>query len=170
MTRDGGPADHLLLWDLKTGKKLGQFEGHTLSVFHFAFTPDGTQLVSGSHDRTVRIWDVKTQKAVRVLSGHRHWVNDVVVSPDGALIASAANDGTVSLWSVASGAHLYRFLYDGEAGALAWTDEEYFWGLTDYLVFLVHAVIGLETRLYIEDGNAMRHYSRPRDLFKGVSR
>ncbi len=32
-------------------------EGHTLSVTSVAFSPDGTNLVSGSMDKTLIVWD-----------------------------------------------------------------------------------------------------------------
>jgi RNA polymerase sigma factor (sigma-70 family) len=46
------------LWDVFTGKQLGQFPGHQGGVTCLAFTPDGRRVVSGSMDTTSLVWDV----------------------------------------------------------------------------------------------------------------
>ena len=33
-------------------------EGHTASVNSVAVTPDGTKIVSGSLDNTIKVWDI----------------------------------------------------------------------------------------------------------------
>jgi WD40 repeat protein len=53
-TRDGT----VRLWDVKTGKLIGDVPGHGGAVTTLAFSPDGTRLASGSADTTVLIWDV----------------------------------------------------------------------------------------------------------------
>lgn len=41
--------------------------GHTQRIDGLKFTPDGSFLVSGGHDNTLRIWDVKANKQVALL-------------------------------------------------------------------------------------------------------
>jgi hypothetical protein len=51
-------AQALRLWDVATGKELGQLKGHRGAVGTVAFAPDGKKLVSGSSDTTALTWDV----------------------------------------------------------------------------------------------------------------
>ena len=69
-------------------------------VYTLAITPDGTTLVSGSTDASVRVWDVATGKERTVLSGHQSWIWRLAISPDGKTVASASMDHTVKLWDL----------------------------------------------------------------------
>jgi WD40 repeat protein len=52
-----GEDSTVKVWDSHTGKLLRNFRGHTGLVSSPAFI-DGTRLVSGSRDKTVKVWDV----------------------------------------------------------------------------------------------------------------
>ncbi len=46
------------LWKVATGKNIATFWGHTTDVQCFAFSQDGTLLVSGGHDGAIYLWDL----------------------------------------------------------------------------------------------------------------
>lgn len=82
---------------------VGRMTGHTKAIYDMAFSPDGSQLASVSHDMTVRIWDIASQTEQHTLEGHTDLVVAVDWSPDGSTVVSGAYDGTLRAWNPATG-------------------------------------------------------------------
>jgi WD40 repeat protein len=80
-------------------------EGHTDCVNSVAYSPDGSQIISGSDDMTVRVWDVVSAVHVRTLTGHTKGVKSVAFAPDGSQIISGSLDHTARVWDAISGAN-----------------------------------------------------------------
>ncbi len=91
------------VWDLRTGKLLQEFTGHTDEVEDVGLSPDGTRLITGSYDSTVCLWDVATGKRLRVLHGHSGRVQNVSFSRDASRALSCSSDGTMRVWDVEAG-------------------------------------------------------------------
>ncbi|MFN7097351.1 MAG: pentapeptide repeat-containing protein, partial [Gammaproteobacteria bacterium] len=91
----------ICLWDVNTKKLLGNLTGHTDSIRCLAYSPQNTQLASGSDDMTVRLWEVKTLKS-RILKGHTKRINCLAYSSDGKKLVSASDDGTLRLWDAST--------------------------------------------------------------------
>ncbi|KAF8965913.1 quinon protein alcohol dehydrogenase-like superfamily [Flammula alnicola] len=69
-----------------------------------AFSPDGTRIVSGSKDQTVRVWDARTGDTVAgSFKGHTRSVNSVAFSPDGTRIVAGCQDRTIRVWDARTG-------------------------------------------------------------------
>ena len=58
--------------------------GHAGHINCVSYSPNGRQVISGSHDMTIRIWDVETGVVSgEPLKGHIGDVYSVAYSPDG---------------------------------------------------------------------------------------
>ncbi|KIM28341.1 hypothetical protein M408DRAFT_23738 [Serendipita vermifera MAFF 305830] len=80
------------------------WKGHTERITGIAYSPDGLNVVSCSHDKTVRIWDVATGAPVgEPLKGHACGVKSIAYSPDGRTIVSGSWDKTIRIWDAATG-------------------------------------------------------------------
>ncbi|GAB4285087.1 MAG: hypothetical protein Fur0025_16370 [Oscillatoriaceae cyanobacterium] len=103
----------------------GTLKGHTAPASALAFTPDGTRLISGSYDQTIKIWHLDTDK-VDTLPGHNTRIKSVAITSDGQTLASAAADG-INIWNLSTGELLYS-LTEGVEGvnALVFTPDGQF--------------------------------------------
>jgi len=97
--------DHgdILILNGITGSQTAILSGHTNSVRSLTFSLDGTSLVSGSHDNTVKLWDMQTGGVVKTFSGHTSTVWSVSNSVNHTTIASGSNDKTIRLWDIQTG-------------------------------------------------------------------
>jgi WD40 repeat protein/serine/threonine protein kinase len=105
-----GPADlevkaiEVKVWDVTTGREICSLLKEHPSVFHtVAFSPDGTRLAAGNHDKTTKVWDVATGQEALTLRGHTTAVCCVAFSPDGKRLATADFDGAVKIWEASTG-------------------------------------------------------------------
>jgi len=94
---------------------------HSDKINSVTFSPDGTKIVSGSADGTIKVWDsgalrpqiaLSWPKLTPVLAcladklellsektnAHSDYITSVAFSPDGAKIASGSYDRTIIVW------------------------------------------------------------------------
>ena len=93
----------ITLLDKITGSQTAALSEHTDGVWCLTFSTDGTSLISGSSDKTIKLWDVQTGGVVKTFHGHTSSVCSVSMSGNGIMIASGSVDGTICLWDIQTG-------------------------------------------------------------------
>ena len=86
------------VWDVDSGETVSVLEGHTSSVESVAWSVDGSRVVTGRWDGSVRVWDVDSGETVSVLEGHTSSARSVAVSVDGSRVVAGGKDGSVRVW------------------------------------------------------------------------
>jgi len=98
------------LFDCATGGEL-HLIGHKDFVSGLGFSPDGSNLATGSVDGTIRLWDTATGKQRAVLPGHMQETTDVAFSPDGRTLASVSMGESLKLWHVPTRREVYSEIF-----------------------------------------------------------
>ena len=101
--------------------------GHTSLVTSVAYSPDGSNIVSGSQDNTIRIWNATTgQSVASPFQGHTKPITSVAYSPDGTNIVSGSQDKTIRVWNSRTGQSV----------------ADPFWGHADYVISVAYSPDG----------------------------
>jgi RNA polymerase sigma factor (sigma-70 family) len=73
-----------------------------------AFSRDGTKIVSGGVDGTVRVWDTDSGNSLQTLKIDRLTTMAVTFMPDGKRVVSGGSDGLIRIWD-ATGKEVAKF-------------------------------------------------------------
>ena len=79
-------------------KNIDKLEGHLGLILSVCMSSEGSRIISGSLDKTIKIWDTITGCCVNTLEGHFAPISSVCVSSDGSRIVSGSQDNTVKIW------------------------------------------------------------------------
>jgi eukaryotic-like serine/threonine-protein kinase len=100
-----GGATPVTIWDVDTGKRLGQYPGHRDRAADLLFAADGRSLAIAAGP-TIRCWFLKGKSEPAALAGHKDEAWAVAFAPDGELLASGSDDDdpeTIKLWDPKTG-------------------------------------------------------------------
>ncbi len=77
------------------------FDGHPQGVTGLLFSADGSLIVSGSRDQTIKIWSIADQ-ALQLELPQAYMVSSLALSQDGTRLYSRTMDGVISVWGYAA--------------------------------------------------------------------
>lgn len=87
----------VLFFETATGKPQPSLSGHSLRPWAAMFTPDASQIITASADRTLRCWR-EGREISRVAAAHENEIWCAALHPGGHLIASGDKDGVLKLF------------------------------------------------------------------------
>jgi WD40 repeat protein len=85
----------VMVWDFEKQEKLFELPGHHDRITSVVFSPDGSWLVSGSDDCTVRVWNILTGR-LAVARQFEAAVQSLAFSPDGSYLYTGNGNTTCS--------------------------------------------------------------------------
>jgi WD40 repeat protein len=93
--------DDMKIFETATGVTTAfEVDQSIVEVHSVAFSPDGSRLVCGLEDGSVRVLEVQTGDSVQSFKGHVGKVSSVAFSTCGKNIVSGGHDKTVRIWDV----------------------------------------------------------------------
>ena len=96
------------VYDSETGEPVLSLKGHVGAVFSVAFSPDGTQLVTGCYGKGVRVFSAVTGEELLSFEDYRLTMNCLAFSPGGSQIASTNGSNAVVVFDASTGAEQFR--------------------------------------------------------------
>ena len=154
-------------------KLLKTLEGHSGYVYSVAYSPDGTKIISGSYDKTIKIWNANTGECLKTLEGHSYFVNSVAYSPDGTKIISGSGDGTIKIWNANTGKCLKTLnghKYSVESVAYSPDGRKIIGGSRDKTIKIWNANIGRYLQIlegHSDDVNSVAYSPDGRKIISG---
>jgi WD40 repeat protein len=99
----GSGQGAVTLWDLARGTKEVCLAGHTAMIRCCTVTCDGSRVLTGSMDQTVKIWDLFSGECVSTISVRRQHATDVMVNSicevsDGNTVALGCSDNLIRIY------------------------------------------------------------------------
>jgi WD40 repeat protein len=89
------------LWNFVDTYEVNFTGSHTWYVSSVGFNPsDPRQVVTASHDQTVRVWDAAAGKQLFVVRGQDGVIYSAAFDPDGKHLATGSADQTVRIWDI----------------------------------------------------------------------
>lgn len=103
------------LWDVRSGKRIREYNAHAKQALDAVFSPGGRLLATAHSDGTARIWDVSSGALLSPLTGHKNLVDGVAFSPDGNFVVTASRDRTARIWRAEDGQQIALLAGHGES-------------------------------------------------------
>ncbi|KRY20950.1 F-box/WD repeat-containing protein 7 [Trichinella patagoniensis] len=131
--------------------------GHSGGVWSSQVSEDGSRIVSGSTDRTVKVWDSETGECIHTLYGHTSTVRCLALK--GNILVSGSRDSNLRVWNIDTGECIRVFYghlaavrcvqFDGKrvvSGAYDYTIKV--WDISTPSDLPVHTLLGHTNRVY----------------------
>lgn len=126
MVAGGKPVQSgsVVLFDVKTGKRLTTIGDETDAVLAADLSPDQQLVALGGSGKVIKIYGTADGKLRHKLTKHTDWITALAFSPDGKKLASSDRAGGIHLWDATGGGILLSLSeHKAAVRALAWRSD-----------------------------------------------
>lgn len=93
----------ILLWDVRSNRRIGPEMRHKDMVWVMMFSPDGRRLLTAGSDRKAQVWDAATGEAIGEPMLHESAVWQAQFSPDGSRVLTLTAEDEARVWDAETG-------------------------------------------------------------------
>ncbi len=90
------------MWDIRTKHQVHVLGGHSNAVSSIITNGVDPQVITGSHDSTIKLWDLAAGKSMTTLTQHKKAVRSMAVNPREFSFASGGSDN-IKKWQCRDG-------------------------------------------------------------------
>lgn len=120
----GALSGKVVLWDVKSGKRVAEVGSEYDVVLAADISPDHTQVALGGPKKMVRVYDTSTGELLYEKNKHTDWVTAIEFSPDGVLLASADRSNGLMVWEAFTGREFYNLTgHTGSITDVSWSPD-----------------------------------------------
>jgi WD40 repeat protein len=105
---DKDSAEHVVLWDMASGKIL-RMARHPTEMDALALAPDGKRFAEAGADKNVRIRDAETLEVLKEFRAHDGPITALAWHPTQPIVATASADLSLRLWNLDTGRIIEEF-------------------------------------------------------------
>lgn len=113
-----------VLWNIKTGERVGTYGEYYDTVLAADISPDHRMIALGGPNRKVRVYSTETGEELYSIDKHNDWIQAVKFTPDGEILTTADRAGGMYVWQAANGREVEQLRgHEGGINALAYTAD-----------------------------------------------
>lgn len=122
----GSQDDGIIVWDLESDDRKA-LHGHTHTVSYLSVLENGTRLVSGSYDCSVRYWDLQDfeqdETGDRRENGDHDVITNIASSIVAKLLVLTFQSGKICLWNAGDNMKVSQIFHPGYDSRLEFSDN-----------------------------------------------
>lgn len=120
----GGQSGLVVLFDIKTGRRLAQVGAEYDTVLAADLSPDMSLVALGGPKKMLRVYEVATGELLYESKKHTDWVTAIEFSPDGVLLASGDRSNGLVVWEAYTGREFYFLTgHTGSINDVSWSPD-----------------------------------------------
>jgi len=114
----------VVLFDVRTGKRLAQLGDELDAVMAADISPDQRLVALGGSGRTVKVYSTADGSLRYKLTRHTDWITALAFSPDGRQLASGDRAGGLHLWNAGKGGLLFSLAsHQASVRTISWRSD-----------------------------------------------
>lgn len=117
-------SGRVVVWDVKTGKRLFEVGDELDSVLCADISSDQRFIALGSPSKVIRVYSTNTGELAYEIRKHTDWMTSLAFSPDSVLLCSGDRNGGAFVWEAATGSEYLTLKgHKGGITGISWRSD-----------------------------------------------